>query len=482
MTVPTYSVQIGPGPNSLNAVTGDAMRVVVDRRVGNVFQKLRPGKATVTLDNESRDYSPSNSASALVQDGSIRPQSTVIIQATWAGSTYPLFCGQIQEIKQEPLIKDRSVSIVAEDNARALQDAVISTTLFTDTQINSIAAAVLVDAGVNSFSIDDLNDISPFATFERRDALNAIMEIVEAGFYNAYVGADGVFNLKTRYWDQEGVAGSGTTSYTNLFYKLDYALNDDDVINKAQIRGVPREVLSVSTVAWSAGVIAVPASSHVSFFLDYVEPTTLRRTVATSMVTPVTSADFLANTASGGGGSDVTSAVTVDTTFFAETAVTTVFNATGATAYLNKFQLQGSPIPLQPLITSESNVASSQALYGVKAFALTNDLIAGQTFLQNYADFITARQHDPVPRIQPSWRNEFPDVLERDLGNVLSLVEDETGINGKFTVTRMSHDISGFRSGVMHTLRLGVDNFRNQDVLILDDPAYGLLDERKLGL
>lgn len=477
MTEPVYEAALYMNSSWQN-VTADAVGINFARAVGTLFNPLQPGEMTLELDNWAGDYSPANSAGPW--HGELRPGIGARLRATYNSSTYSLFDGRVSRISIAPQMADQRRAVMAIRDAVAdLQAVTITTSIFVASNIGSVAAAVFAASGVASYAIDTLYDTSPFAWFEGRDGLNALREVVDAGYYNAYVDGAGVFNLRGRYWDQQGIA-SLAGSYAE-FYDLGYELSDDDVRNAVQIRGVPRAASSQATVAFFANVPSIAASSGIGFFLQYLDPDNGEPAPARNLVTPVNSLDYVTNTATDGSGTDRTATASVSITFFGASAVASVFNGSADTVYLTRFVIRGESLQRRAEVSVMSEDASSQAFYAERSLDMTNDLLAERNYLKDYADFLINRNKEPQPAPTMALKSQWPDILDLTLGDVVHATEAVTGIDQRFTIIGVAHQISPDR-GFEHIATYTLDGVREQSVLILDDPVYGVLDgTRKLG-
>ena len=366
------------------------------------------------------------------------------------------------------------------DKFKDMQDQRISTPIFSNINVGSLFIDVMSYAGFSGANITvvPMNETIPFAWFSDRNASGVLQEILESGFYHANMNPNGVLEIHDHYWDQEQTVSSSFEG----FYDFNYTLNDDEVLNNIGVEGDGRVVAtSVATLAWVSIAATLPASAGIGFFLQYLDPSNLEPTPATSMISPTSGTDFTANTLADGSGSDITSTLSVSVTFFGASAVCSIFNGTGSDGFLTKFQIRGTPIVRQPKLSVRVKDNSSQVVYGEKSFTLTNDLIGGrQGFALDYAQFLIDRQKNAQAEIRPAIRNEWPQILGHDIGDAIHLVNTVTGVSSRFTVVGLEHEVS-LDQGVVHDVRYHLDHFRDQEVLILNSSPFGELDVRRLG-
>lgn len=476
MADPVYFVGIEFETGSFTEVTPDVTQFTIARELASLFSSIAPGSADFELMNDDGKYSPDYSASAFA--GLLRPNLPVKIEATHSGSTYQLFNGFVDSFNVDPSLDGPPrTSIACRDRIKDTRIRTITTSLFVDTNVQSIFTTVLSEASVSSFSVSGMSDIIPFAWFRDRSADAAIQELIESGFHFAYVDASGIFQIKDRYEDQ---LSSVVASFSE-FYGLGYALADDDVFNSARMSSQPRkQATSPNTVAFTVSPITVAASDSVTFWLTYNDPVTGDSEPATALVTPVNSSDYLMNDLSDGSGGDLTATASASVTLFGDAAQTTVFNGAGVTGYLTKFQIRGTLVPRSPRLAADSDDSSSQAVYGKRDYTLTNDLLGTFGFIQDYANFLIDRQKNPNADISVTVRNDFPTILGIDLLSKIHITNSLTGVASNHIVNFVEHAVE-LSQGTVHQLTVRLDRFRDQEVLFLDDPVYGKLDERKLG-
>ncbi|MCI0664582.1 MAG: hypothetical protein L0220_26275, partial [Acidobacteria bacterium] len=449
----------------------------------------------ISVKNENGRYSPSNPASS----GYLVPNVPARIYADISGSSYPMFSGRVDEYRVSPELPT-TTTILCRDDIKGLRTRVVTTSLFVDYNAGSLFTEVLQQSNVQSYAVDPLFDTLNFTWFRDTPASTAINELIKTGFYFARVKGNGAIEIANRYFDQ---GTSPTGSYGEML-ALPYALNDDRVINRAKIEGVPRKVLDVSTVAYVGEPIKIPSSGFVSFALEYLDPVNNEPAPALGLILPTllvetsvtvdsgglevsssfivaSGSDWLLNAADTGSGADLTLTSSVAVTFYGQTAVNTVFNGSGTEAYLTKFQLRGQPVSRLPRFTLESNDSSSQAIYGIREFGLSSELMGNATFARDYAEFLKIRNKSVVPELSLMLRNHFPDVLTREIGEQIHITNSFLGVSSIYIISRIEHTVST-DPGQIHQLNMILEQFREQNLLVLNDAVRGKLDERTLGL
>lgn len=476
MPEPTYYVGIEFVSGSYTNITEDVLRVGINRSLSNPIETLRPGDASLLLDNFSGKYSPGNAASAYA--GMMRPQLQVKIEASYAAESFQLFRGFIDEWSPTPnMSAPRTCTLQCRDNVKKLYNQSVSTSLFINYNVGSAFASILSESTVQSYFVDIISDQQPFIWFRDIQFTGAMDELIKEGFFFAYAGGDGVFNVRDRYFDLEQAVVASLSEFTNLTYTL----NDDQVYNEILVEGVPRIAdASVRTIATIANPIYIPASSQATFFLEYIDPDNAEPCPAIDQVTPVNSTDYQLFVNSDGTGTQYTSTASASVTFFGQTALNIVNNGTGTAAWLTRYGIRGKPIHRKSRITSRASDSSSQAIYGDRTFRISSDLLGNDLHNNSYTQYLLDRYKNPVADVAAAITNKFPDVLAIDLADKIVMIDSITGISSQYIVQSISHDIDMIE-GLRHQLSMDVYKFRDSSVLILDDATYGVLDSRKLG-
>ena len=476
MADPVYSVALELVTGSFTDITDYVVQMNWTRTIGSLFTSLSPGECTIEVENQGGRFSPDNPTSAYA--GLLKENVPVRLRATYSGSTYPLYYGFIDEYIVNPSLDGpRKTVMRARDHIKPLMNRTITTSLRIDVNVGSLFEEVLSASLVSSRVIDTLTEVVPFGWFRDRDARNVIKEMLDSGYYYGFTDASGVFRVRGRYYDAVGTV----VSSIDEFMTFGYSRNDDSISNKVTVESVPRkQATNVATLCYISQPITIQASSHTYFWLEYLDPDNQEVAPANEMVAPVSSADYLANAVADGTGADATATTSVTATFFSQTAYNNAYNGTGNIVYLTKYQLRGKSIQRTARIAAVSEDSSSQAVYGERAYTLTNNLIGAHDFAQSYADFLIYRQKNPSANIQMSVRNVFPALLAMELGDLIHVVNTHTGVNSSESVLSLDHLVT-FEPGFIHQATIGVEGYRDQGVLILDDPVFGQLDVRKLG-
>ena len=446
-------------------------RITYEREVASLFDRLRIGKCSVVLDNEEGIYSPA-------RNSLVRPHQRVAVKA-WndIGSVYGIFSGWTDRISVSPAPGRRTVLVDCWDSGRFLQKTVHLPMLM-NTYTSSLVAEVLANVDFPVSSVDIImRDAPPFAAFDDISAGDALYNLLEAGAHFSYIDPKGALVIKDRNHD---VGATPTGSYSS-FMDLTYELNISQMINQVSVSGEGRRVdTQVSTVAWLGDRPEIPSSGYITFFVSYTDYETHEEVPVASLSSVVASEHFYVETvAASGQGTDITSWIGVDVTAFANTALVIVSNAHSAAGTLNHFHLDGYPIRATPAFQAYADNTSTQALYEAVPIEIENNLVPGFNLANDYADYLIKTRGNPEPQVSFSIKNRYPDVLERDLLDVVSLVESNAGVNSWWTIMSARHDIAMVRT-VEHSVSYRVSRFIPKPYIILDKDPEGKLDSTRV--
>jgi len=163
----------------------------------------------------------------------------------------------------------------------------------------------------------------------------------------------------------------------------------------------------------------------------------------------------------------------------ATSAVCSVFNGNDIPVYLVRFNLKGYPAQRASVVAGEAQSTSSQLLYGRRDKTVQTDLMFLTTYAQAYAEWLVYERMRPLADVSFSLKNVWPDVLARELGDIVHLVESNAAVGSRYAVTGLTHTVNLAR-GLEHELEHRLAHWRDQQYLVLNDSTLGVLDSRRL--
>ena len=470
MPDPVYALAIELTPNSMTTVSSDVLRATYTRTIATALRPLQADNAMFELRNEGGKYTTGRNGAVQLAIG-----RDIQFTATYGGSAFNLFFGRVERVRRQPLTGDNTnVVVEVVGGGDRLSRAVITTPLFTNINAGSLFTEIMTRANVASFFSDALTDTIPYAWFRDVSARFATDQLIRSGDYRMYVDGAGTVRLRSRYWAT--TSGTAISSLTE-FFSLNINTDTREVINEAKINTIPREqITSPSTIAYISPPFTVPGSGSVGFWLQFLDPFNISQNVpVTSLVTPVASQDYYAAANSDGTGTNYTANISLTMATFGETAVVSLFNGSGNTAYLSRFQLRGYPLrALSPLGVRTENV-SSQNVYGKHGFDLDNALIQDYAYIRDYSSNLVSQYKDPVDSIEIGLVNDFTSILMGDVGTTLSIVHSISNVASSWAVQNTSHDIS-LVDGLRHQTDFRFDRLTGANLFTLDSATLGTLD------
>lgn len=491
-----FRVRLYLSPSSVWDVTDDVLSISISRTVADTWRSLSVGGCDILLDNALSRYSPSVSS---YHNGLLIPNVEVAIEAVTEQSSglfvldesrldtailldpTRIFTGFIDSITARPgLGEPREVMIGCSDRMKEFSRRVIETRLLRNTTVASLFSEMLDVASISTLarSIAPIEDELGFAWFNNARLLPAVNEVLTLGGYTAYVNGGGIFTVQDRFYD---LGGPVVASYADI-KALGLTLDDTQIINSVRVRGSPREIVdSVQVIAELTEALAIPASGAVGFFLDYQDPRNQEAAPATEVVTPVSATDYLLNSESTGSGTDYTGQASVAVSLLAETAVSTIFNGTGAEVFLTRYRLRGKPISRRATVTVERVDEASQAQYGIEQLVLESRLLGSKVLIERRADDIISLRADPAWQVAAGVINDWPTTLELDLGDKIHLSNAFLDIDEQFTIKGITHVIDAVSQGWVHRADYQLEQARTREVFVLNSPTRGVLDTNRLG-
>lgn len=466
-----YAVAFDMGGGSRWVVTDDIRAISINRKLNTWPGQVEAGTADVLIDDAAGIYSPLRTDR---HGGNFTPNRPIDIYATYTDpftstvTSYYLFRGLVDGISLNPSLSARTAMISCRDHWKYLQHREVVTSMMVDWAVNSILAQCFTNASISASqrSIDAINDTLPFAWFRNRVLSSVLEEFVSGAGYAAYVSANGVVRVRDRYFDIGGVAISSYEAMQGLAWDYD----DSDIVNRMTAKGEPRaHVASTQVVARLDTGLTIAGSSSTEFFLDYFDPRNQESAPAISMTTPVSSTDFLLNANSGGSGANYTSTASVAVNFFGDAAKVTIFNGQANLAYVTKFTLRGQPVVRGPTLSLRYDVASSQAVFGLRDDAIESRLFTTRDLLDRRALDVLELFAGPSPMVQLSVIDDFPAGLTLDLANVVAITNSHTGLySEQFTIYGLTHDIRADDVGMVHQIGMELHQSRALGAFILD--------------
>ena len=431
------------------------------------------GKLVATLINTNGKYSPSNTSSALT--GDILPGRTVRLQAG-SGSfpyTFPAafndgvrWQGKLDRILPAPASEGvKTATLTAFGTLGYLNQFEVQLTTQTSRRTDQAVGDILDDVGWTDAADRDLETglttISRFWLAGKKgiDALRLVEE-TEAGFI--LESKSGQIAFQNRH---HRIITTASTTSQATFSDADGAthtfteVNQDDplgtIINHVEAKARGFSTASVA-VLWthpetgSDSPTLAPGETK-TFEAEYPNPDAANNAMEVdAWTTPAATTDFLLNAASGGGGTNLTSDLTVTQVKTAERmAITLTNSATGTAGYLTKLQARGTAVSTKNPCVVRTIDTASQAIYGERKYVAKTEFIPTSSEAQDWCDYQASIYASPTNiltlTIPSSTPGNIGQALSRDISERVTVTatnDAKLGINEDFFVESEKHQVS----------------------------------------
>jgi hypothetical protein len=277
---------------------------------------------------------------------------------------------------------DRTLSFTAQDYVKFLYDFELDSAKYTNQTTDAIITDILSTVGFGSsqYSIETGLSTITFAYFQKTQTAGArIAQLAEAEggvFYQDETGKLTFLNRRS----VRDVAFSNTVWTIELSSIIDWEEdNSAPIYNKVTVKAKPRIVQSLQEIWRNGPEIEIDPSATVTVWANFSDP-------IDAVTDPADTTDYTAFTATGGGGSDITSDISIVTSKFVTATKLEITNNNASKAYMNLLKLRGTPAQVKGEILEISEDASSQNKYGVLPYTVENNLIDDRVYAKSLAD------------------------------------------------------------------------------------------------
>lgn len=429
-------------------------------------------KATITLNNESGDYSSFNTGSPIT--GLVKPGRLVRIKAGSGAFPYdfPFVFSKSRTIFQGFLssLKSRQISAGTANLATLTaigplghynRDEVrvpLVSTITTGAAIDDILDQAGVPAGDRSIDTG-LTTMRRYwsDTVKPLTALRGV-EDTEAGFI--LESREGKIVFQDR---QTRLTSPATTSQATFSdaagAALTYRLVDQEdplslIYNRFRVSVDNDTVQSIATL-WTLSEVGsssptlAPAEAK-TFWANF--PNAASNVAAwfvETWTTPAITTDYLTNTASDGSGVNQSANVTIAVAKFPNAMQIKVTNTAGVPVFLTKLQARGTEVRRDDRVWIDESDAASITAFGESEFESKSRHIPTTAEALDWSHWMLSRWSDEVPILKitfDAWRSnaQLHQALVRDIGDRITLVATNAsglGINEDFFIESMLHNI-----------------------------------------
>lgn len=454
------------------------------------------GRLEAVLDNRSGDYSSFNSASPLY--GNLLPGRKIRLQAGEGGGfpyTFPItwrdhteWVGYLERLEPIPSLHgDHRVRLIATGPLGRLNQRRVRLAMQTSRATGVAIGDVLDAAGwaAADRSIDTGDTTMTRWWVDEQYTINALrtVEETEGGF--VYESKDGkivfeerLHRLSSPHQTSQATfsdAAAAARSYSTLSQldPLPFVFNDFRVsVRLYTVAGLA--VLWTHPETGADSPLIAPGESK-DFWSSYPNPDSATDAFAVdAWTTPVATTDYLANSASDGSGTNMTADIGVAVSKFAQAMKITLTNNTTPGAYITFLQARGTAVLSADPAWVSATDSASQTAYGERTFPTPGAFIPTSQEALDYAHYHLALSKDAVPFLELSFianRNvtTLAEAMGRDIGDRITVVNSNLGINGAFFIEAVRHTVDAH---LMHRVSwLLSDAVKFSDFWVLDTSA-----------
>lgn len=338
---------------------------------GDGFEKMRPGKATLILDNKDRRYDPRNASSPLYPNVSPGKQVYIRVRDNANDETYTIFRGLIDDIIPIMEPGGGKVQIECKDFLQVLNDTKLSTLSGRiNTNITGALRALLYDASFPSpLWLDE--DTQPVIAFGVVDANAGQMacDLAEAAlgtFFINKIGRACFYSRNHSDFVTHTIGQAEIGSEIQLSQPWDGVFNSVKVIAHNQIKKLP------SVIYFLSNPIAVTSGNSYTIYPKY------------NAAMDVQISKLEGNTAKDGTGTAITVSISAATLGQAGGSVTVLASGNG---YITKLEIRGRQYAESPEEFSE-NVAADMLKHGLKQFTLDNQFLQDRNYASEFVGIL----------------------------------------------------------------------------------------------
>lgn len=420
----------------LHALTTTRGRPYYIKKDGTGFERLNVGKLAGVFDNEDSRFNVENVSSPYYPYIPVGKETRLRVR-TPSGLFFPLFAGTVDDLNPDSKLAG-TAAFSAEDGVRFLKQEA-SIPVQPSIRADQVIPLLLEKVGWLARWGSDLDigaDVRNFWWLDRGDVFSAMNDLVESELGTLWLRADGQLRFRSRYTSVPIIASLTQNNF--LLGSIETPRPWEVVRNDMRVNVYP-PVLQSAVEVWrwqEIPFMAAGASRTVFTPFTYGGVTVPADTV----IDPVATTDYTANTASNGSGTNLTANFSVTkVATFSGTAKLLVKNNGGVGGYPTLVRLRANAItvPNETFVTAQD--ATSIARYQRRTFELASRWFQSSDKAQTITDFMTSFLSSPRLFVKATIRDN-PDVqFKLDLGDAVELDIPDKGISGVYRVAWAQH-------------------------------------------
>lgn len=424
--------------DNLLSASGVQGSVPIWRLLGG-SQPQQPWTATFTLKNVDNRYSPTNSSSPIYAYTSASMLYGIPIRFSMirpSVATERVFTGYIDTSGSSA--KNLNFTLHCVDNAHPLMQSRQSTTLYEDQRVDEmlVTLADLVGIGAGARDFDTGLFVIPFSWLDEESVWTEMNMIAQSEGGTVYFDRNGdlIFESQEAWLSDTKRTTSQHTFLASNIFDVMTPFDWKNVYNRVLVQYEPREI---------SGTVRL---------YENREPITLQpgqtRTVVMRLSRPASSIESFVNETHyvivNAGGSDLSGDVTITPTTYAQRVVVEFENTGSELAYVNRFDIYGTPLVGAPTMDRELDAADSDV--GDPASDAIKLLeVGGNPYIQTIeqAEFLSEILRDRVKTARQIYRingKGYPTLQPLDR---VTIQESKAGLNHTGYIQRVSWSYAG---------------------------------------
>jgi hypothetical protein len=408
---------------------------------GKGFEQEDTGRFSVQLVDEDRVYDPYNTSSPLYPN--VGPGRFFRMRVrTETDNVYPLMAGTISE----PVIAGSTylplVFIEGRDGWQYLRDqkARISLALQENIYADEAIQMILGTIGWPStwgYDLDNGLNLQPFWWVDDESASAAMSELVFSELGRLWIAADGKLTFRNRHLVDTSVA---TITKEDIRTGTLRRREPWEVIrNSIRVTAKPRVEQATAELWRMSDVLRVlPGEAVDDVFAEFLFNS--EKCPAKSVLQPVATTDYTANSNSDGSGTNLTANFTVTADVFSTGAKLIITNNSASVGYITFLRIRGNAIASTNNVPIQADDVVSQQLHkATRSFDLSTNWVQNTNAARSEASFLrsflSASQKYLEFELLPN-----PDLqFSMDLGKQVDVYLPDDGIEGSFRVHYIYH-------------------------------------------